>query len=53
MENKSIVTSFAKDEDDKKLYSDIIKASKYIGKSKWMKLAAREKIERDNRLKEE
>lgn len=42
-----IKVSFVNNDDEKKLYDDIIKASKDIGKSKWIKIAAREKLERD------
>jgi len=42
-----IRVSFKNTPEEDQLYDDIIEASKYIGKAIWMKLAAREKLERD------
>jgi hypothetical protein len=44
---KDIKISFKDDPEEDKLYDDIIHDCKFIGKSSWMKLAAREKLERD------
>jgi len=43
--NKVIRVSFTKDEEQ--LFNDILKECKYIGQAKWMKIAAREKLQRD------
>lgn len=43
-----IAVSFVNDEDELQLYDDILKASKGMKKSSWMKIAAREKLERES-----
>jgi hypothetical protein len=43
---KTIVVTFKRTEEQ--LYSDIIKSCEFIKYSDWMKIAAREKLERDN-----
>lgn len=45
MRDNPIRVSFSKDEES--LLSDILDECKYIGKAKWMKIAAREKLQRD------
>ena len=42
-----IKVSFKDNEEENLLYDNIINQSKFIGKSSWMKLAAREKIEKE------
>lgn len=46
---KDIKVSFMDDPEEDQLYDDIIKQSKitFLGQARWMKLAAREKLERD------
>lgn len=44
--HKTITISFMDNDEENKLYDEIIKDSKLIGKSKWGKLAFREKLER-------
>jgi hypothetical protein len=45
---KDIKVSFKNNPEEDKLYDDIITNCKFIGQSAWMKLAASEKLERDN-----
>ena len=45
---KDIRVSFVDNEEEDKLYDDILEECKYIGKAKWMKIAAREKLERNH-----
>jgi len=44
---KDIRVSFKDNPDEDRLYDDIIAECKLIGKSAWMKIAAREKLERN------
>jgi hypothetical protein len=44
---KTIVVTFKKTEGQ--LYADIIKSCEFMKYADWMKIAAREKLERDNR----
>lgn len=44
---KDIRVSFKDNEEEDRLYDDIITECKLVGKSAWMKIAAREKLERD------
>lgn len=46
-DQKTITISFMNNEEENKLYDDVIEGSKYIGYSKWGKMAFREKLERD------
>lgn len=47
---KDIKVSFVDNEEEDKLHDDIINESKRVGacQAKWMKIAAREKLERDH-----
>jgi len=46
---KDIRVSFKDNPDEDKLYDEIIEASKIIGKSAWLKLAAKEKLDRERK----
>jgi hypothetical protein len=48
MRDNPIRVSFSKDEEQ--LLKYILNECKYIGKAKWMKIAAREKLQRDKSL---
>lgn len=44
---RDIKVSFKGNPEEIKLYNDIIARCEFIGKSTWIKIAAREKLERD------
>jgi hypothetical protein len=47
MEDNIIRVSFKNDSNEQQLKDDILSECKIIGKSAWMKLAAKEKLQRD------